>query len=72
MKGRASARSKWPVRKYRLGNEPSDDLRDATTAEERLQMMWPLTVDAWAMSGKQLPEYDRSAAPVRKFMRRVS
>jgi hypothetical protein len=72
MKWRASARGKWPVRKYRLGNEPSDDLRDATTAEERLQMMWPLTVDAWAVSGKQLPDYDRSAAPVRKFMRRVS
>ena len=72
MKRRASARSKWPVRKYCLGNEPSDDLRDATTAEERLQMMWPLTVDAWAVSGKQLPDYHRSAAPVRKFMRRVS
>jgi hypothetical protein len=71
-KRRASARIDWPVRKYRLGEEPSDDLRDTTTAEERLQMMWQLAVDAWASSGKRLPDYDRGAAPVRKFLRRVS
>jgi len=71
-KRRASARRHWPVRKYRLGEEPSDDLSDATTAEERLQMVWRLTVDAWALSGKRLPDYDRSTAPVRKFLRRVS
>ena len=69
---RASARRDWPVRKYRLGEEPSDDLSDATTAEERLQMVWRLTVDAWALSGKELPGYDRSTAPVRKFLRGVA
>ncbi len=71
-KRRALARRYWSVRKYRLGEEPSDDLSDTTTAEERLQMMWRLTVDAWALSGKRLPDYDRSKAPVHKFLRRVS
>jgi len=71
-KRRSSARRNWLVRKYRLGEEPSDDLRGATTAEERLQMMWPLTVDAWTLSGKRVPDYARSAAPVHKFLRRAS
>jgi hypothetical protein len=69
---RASARHDWPVRKYRLGQEPSDDLSDVTTAEERLEMVWRLTVDAWDLSGKQLPVYDRSTAPVRKFLRSIA
>jgi len=32
-------RGSWPVRKFRLGSEPSDDLSDSTTAEERLEMI---------------------------------
>jgi hypothetical protein len=35
---RAAQRSNWPVRRYRLGEEPSDDLSASTTAEERLAM----------------------------------
>ena len=27
-------------------------------------MMWPLTLDAWALSGRPLPGYDRREAPV--------
>lgn len=69
---RASARKAWPVRKHRLGEEPSDDLSDLTTAEERLAMMWPLSLEAWTLTGKPLPEYDRSQAPVRRFLRQVS
>jgi len=69
---RASARRAWPVRKYRLGEEPSDDLGDVTSAEERLEMMGQLTLEAWTLAGKPLPDYDRSEAPVRKFMRKVS
>jgi hypothetical protein len=71
-KRRATGRRTWPVRKFRLGDEPSDDLSDVTTAEDRLRMMWELTVDAWALSGERIPDYDRGAAPVRKFLRRVS
>jgi hypothetical protein len=62
-------RSTWPVRKFRLGEEPSDDLSHATTAEERLAMVWTLTLEAWALLGEPLPEYTRETMPVRKFMR---
>jgi hypothetical protein len=62
-------RATWMVRKYRLGNEPSDDLSDSTTPEERLAMMWPLALEAWTLSASRIPSYDRRAAPVRKLRR---
>ena len=65
-------RQSWPVRKYRLGSEPSEDLSDSTTAEQRLEMMWPLTLEAWSLSGEPLPDYVRSEAPVRRFRRAAS
>jgi len=60
----AHRRRDWPVRVYRLGAEPGDDLRATTTAEERLAMMWPLALEAWALSAGPVPEYSRSEAPV--------
>lgn len=60
-----SARAAWPVRVFRLGDEPPDDLSDRTTPEERLAMMWPLAVSAWTASGRPLPEYPRHRMPVR-------
>ena len=67
-----SDRGAWPVRKFRLGSEPSDDLSTLTTAEERLEMMWPLTLEAWALAGKPLPEYRREATPILLHQRPVS
>ena len=64
-RARRRARAAWPVRVFRLGEEPSDDLSDRTTAEERLAMMWPLAVDAWTAAGRALPEYPRRRMPVR-------
>jgi hypothetical protein len=61
-----SDRGAWPVRKYRLGHEPSDDLSRTTTAEERIAMMWPLTLEAWSLTGKPFPDYPRGAAPIRR------
>jgi hypothetical protein len=69
---RAAARESWTVRKHRLGDEPSDDLSDSTTAEERIAMMEPLALEAWALTGKPLPDYDRGSAPVRRFRRMAS
>lgn len=60
----AQRRREWPVRVYRLGDEPRDDLRATTTAEGRLAMMWPLALEAWALSGRPLPSYSRAEAPV--------
>jgi len=58
-------RSAWPVRKYRLGEEPSDDLSGSTTPEARLEMMWPLALEAWSLTGRPLPDYARRDTPVR-------
>jgi len=69
---RAAARKSWPVRAYRLGQEPSDDLSGATTPEERLAMMWQLALEAWTLTGRPLPDYTRSEAPVRRFRRTAS
>jgi hypothetical protein len=60
---RAEARRSWPVRRFRLGEEPGDDLSAQTTAEQRLAMMWELALSAWQLSGRQLPSYERASAP---------
>lgn len=65
---RARARRAWPIRRYDLGSEPSDDLSASTTVEERLNMMWQLTLDAWASTGTPLPTYRRADAPGRVVM----
>ena len=58
------ARRAWPVRVYRLGEEPGDDQSHLSTATERLAMMWDLARDAWALSGQPLPDYPRHETPV--------
>lgn len=62
----ARDRSSWPVRAYRLGAEPGDDLSGSTTPEERLAMMWPLALEAWELTGWPLPRYSRGETPVRR------
>ena len=62
---RRAARRSWPVRVFRLGDEPDDDLTDSTTPEDRLPMMWGLAVDAWTTAGRSLPTYARSQMPGR-------
>lgn len=70
-KARAAARRSWPIRVYRLGEEPNDDLSATTTLTERLEMMWPLAVDAWASSGQPIPDYPREKTPIRVIRRRA-
>jgi hypothetical protein len=57
-------RGHWPVRVFRLGEEPSDDLSSTTSPEERLAMVWTLTLEAWSLSGRDYPEYARAQTPV--------
>jgi len=64
---RRAARADWPVARYRLGDEPSDDLSASTTPTQRIAMMRPLAESAWLVAGRALPTYDRSTAPVRVF-----
>jgi hypothetical protein len=60
-------RREWPISKYQLGQEPGDDLSRVTTAQQRLEMMWPLAKEAWLLSGRPIPDYRREDAPGRLF-----
>lgn len=53
-----------PVRIFRLGEEPSDDLRETTTAVQRLDILRELTERAWALAGRPFPSYSRQQIPV--------
>src|SRR5206468_3283812 len=59
-------RSEWPGRVFRNGERPPDDDVVAGTVAERLAMMWPLAIDAWAMRGEGVAEsrFRRDAARV--------
>lgn len=50
--GRRAARAFWPGRKVELAAGHSDDLSATTTPAERFEMVWRLTLDAWALTGK--------------------
>jgi len=52
------------VRVFHLSEAPGDDLSLQTTAEQRLQMMWPLAVEAWSLAGRAMPTYARGETPV--------
>jgi hypothetical protein len=65
MPSRAASRRTWPVRLVALGSAPRDDIGRFTTPEERLAMVWTLTVEAWALAGRPMPAYPRTATPVR-------
>jgi hypothetical protein len=64
---RRAGRSTWPIARFRLGEEPPDDLSDVTTPAERIAMMWPLARSAWALAGRPWPVYDRRNLPTRLF-----
>lgn len=61
---RAFGRRSWPIRVYRLGDEPGDDLSATTSAEARVAMMWPLALEAWTLARRPVPQYARHEAPV--------
>jgi hypothetical protein len=64
---RRAARAGWPVVRYRLGEEPIDDLSDETTPAQRIAMMWELAESAWKAAGRSLPTYERRNIPARLF-----
>ncbi len=59
------ARESWPVRVYRLGEEPGDDLSATTTAQQRLEMVAVLSARMWELSGRPVPRYTRASMPGR-------
>ncbi len=60
----------FPVRVYRLGHEPGDDLMASTTAEERVAMVAELTARMWELAGGTHATYSRQTIPVRLVPRR--
>jgi hypothetical protein len=64
---RRAARARWPIRRFRLGEEPPDDLSDVTTVTERIAMMRELADAAWRVAGRPVPAYDRRSIPARLF-----
>ena len=59
---RANA-ARWPLRVYAIAAEPLRDPLDRSTVDERVAAVWPLTREAWAVAGKEIPSYQRSTAP---------
>jgi hypothetical protein len=72
---RARSREGWPVRRFRLGDEPSDDLSASTTPIERLAMVWPLSISAFELAGHPPSRPRREQMPgrvVRNFLDALS
>jgi len=63
---RAAGRASWPGLKTTLTEAPgAEDLSASTTPEQRLAMMWELTLGAWSLTGLPLPDYTRATMPGR-------
>ncbi|MCC6806975.1 MAG: hypothetical protein IT381_06105 [Deltaproteobacteria bacterium] len=54
------------MRKVSLGTETAN-LEATTTAAERIAMMWPLAVEAFALAGRVIPGYSRKDTPTRLY-----
>lgn len=66
---RRAARASWPIARFRLGEEPSDDLSEVTTPVQRIAMMRFLAETAWTVAGRPWPRYARENIPARLFPR---
>jgi hypothetical protein len=63
-RARAAARASTPVVRVTLAQEDSPDIASLDRST-RIAMVWPITLDAWATSGRAMPDYDRAHAPGR-------
>jgi hypothetical protein len=64
-RARVAARRAWPLRLVALGSAEQGSLDRSTTPEERLEMVWTLTLEAWALSRRPVPSYTRASSPLR-------
>ena len=58
-----------PVRVFRLGSEPGDDLSRQSSPAERLEMVATLSQRMWDLTGRVVPTYARERMPVRVLRR---
>lgn len=61
---RVLARGSLPIRRVALADEQSPSVAHLDISE-RIAMVWSVTLDAWASSGRALPTYDRANMPGR-------
>jgi hypothetical protein len=66
---RKAARANWPIRRFRLGEEPLDD-PDEPAPGERLALLWSLSMRMWRLSGRKWVRRPRSRWPGRVIRER--
>ncbi|MFO7564352.1 MAG: hypothetical protein R6X02_17020 [Enhygromyxa sp.] len=64
-RARARARANWPGVLTTLEDQSDAAIVTHGTPGERVAMVWQVTLDAWASSGRPLPEYTRATMPGR-------
>ena len=62
---RSLSRSTMPVRRFRLGEEPADDITATTSASERVEMVVALSRRMLELTGVPVPAYSRDQMPVK-------
>jgi hypothetical protein len=62
---RARARCSWPGRITDLAHAEPAVAGAAIGGRERVAMVWRITLDAWALAGLPMPQYDRADMPGR-------
>jgi hypothetical protein len=64
-RARAEARASWPGTLTTLEEQSDAIVVRHGTPGERVGMVWQITLDVWASSGRPLPEYTRATMPGR-------
>ncbi len=54
-----------PVRIFRLGEEPADDLSATTTPSQRFEMVIALSARMFELGARPLQSYPRNEMPIR-------
>jgi len=64
---RKRARAKWPGALTTLARQSDAAIVRHGTPGERVAMVWQVTLDVWASSGRPLPSYERANMPGQLF-----
>jgi hypothetical protein len=62
---RALRRASWPGAVTTLDDQTDAALVPDATPARRIAMVWQITLDVWAASGRPLPSYTRAEMPGR-------
>jgi len=65
------SRASWPVEAHSLADADRAAVMGGT-AVERIAAVWELTVQAWELSGRDIPAYSRAETPVAVVVRAFS